>query len=295
MKKLIIVFAVLLFAVTVTAQERDIIYLKNGSVVKGSIMEYIPGKSVKIRTADGSIFVYSETEVDKIEKGTAGLKSVSENKTPGATGGASDVPALRKVVPEKPEVWTFGGGINYLFDFYKWTLSESTQGSADASAFISSKWSGEVYARVQYRPAKFALETGLSFSYKGFKQEVEDMQANYGQYYLGVPVTVKYYMKDTKHAFYLYAALKMDFLVASTYNLNGERFNNSHKLYKGVMPSLGFGFGWRMLKYGVSFPLSSSVFSKDLDKAMQEETSGQGYNGVESKVSYFTMSIGFVF
>lgn len=292
MKKLTIIFAVLLFAVTLMAQERDIIYLKNGSVIKGIIVEHILGESVKIKTADGSIFVYPETEVGKIEKEADKPPQVSVNKTPAGIAGTQ---AQQEVIPDKPKVWTFGGGVNYLFDFYKWTMSESSQGSVDASAWISSKWSGELYARVQYRPSKFALETGLSFSYKGFKQEVEDMLANYGQYYLGVPVTAKYYMKDTKHAFYLYATLKMDFLVASTYNLNGEKFSNSNKLYKGVMPSLGFGFGWRMLKYGVSFPLSSSVFSKELDNAMQGAASGSGYSGVESKVSYFTMSIGFVF
>lgn len=47
---------------------RDVVYLKNGSVVKGTITEQIPNQSLKMETSDGSIFVYQMSEVDKITK-----------------------------------------------------------------------------------------------------------------------------------------------------------------------------------------------------------------------------------
>jgi hypothetical protein len=47
---------------------RDVLYLKNGSVIKGVIVELIPEKTVKIETADGSVLVFNMSEVLKIAK-----------------------------------------------------------------------------------------------------------------------------------------------------------------------------------------------------------------------------------
>jgi hypothetical protein len=44
----------------------DIIYLKNGSILKGRIIEEIPGLQVKFQTKDGNIFVYEAERVEKI-------------------------------------------------------------------------------------------------------------------------------------------------------------------------------------------------------------------------------------
>lgn len=49
---------------------QDVVYLKNGSIIRGVIIEQIPEQSVKIRTADGSVFVYQMSEVEKITKET---------------------------------------------------------------------------------------------------------------------------------------------------------------------------------------------------------------------------------
>ncbi len=71
MKK-ILLFIVCFWAIklSVLAQinSQSIIYLKNGSVIRGSVIEQIPDKSVKIQTSDKSIFVYEINEVEKITK-----------------------------------------------------------------------------------------------------------------------------------------------------------------------------------------------------------------------------------
>lgn len=46
----------------------DVLYLKNGSMIRGKILEFVSGGNVKIQTADGSIFVYKSEEVEKIVK-----------------------------------------------------------------------------------------------------------------------------------------------------------------------------------------------------------------------------------
>ncbi len=47
---------------------QEVVYLKNGSVIRGVILEMVPEKSVKIQTSDGNIFVYQMSEVQKITK-----------------------------------------------------------------------------------------------------------------------------------------------------------------------------------------------------------------------------------
>ena len=53
----------------VSAQSfQEIVYLKNGSMIRGTIIEQVPNESLKIQTADGSVFVYKMSEVEKITK-----------------------------------------------------------------------------------------------------------------------------------------------------------------------------------------------------------------------------------
>ena len=46
----------------------DVVHLKNGGLIRGTIIEQIPGESLKIQTRDGSVFVYAMDEVAKISK-----------------------------------------------------------------------------------------------------------------------------------------------------------------------------------------------------------------------------------
>lgn len=57
-----------LISKVVFAQQPEVIYLKNGSIIKCTVLEQVFGESVKIKTSDGSIFVFKTDEVLKIEK-----------------------------------------------------------------------------------------------------------------------------------------------------------------------------------------------------------------------------------
>jgi len=50
-----------------TAYE-DVVYLKNGSIIHGTIIEQIPNESIKIQTKDRSVFVYKMDEILKLTK-----------------------------------------------------------------------------------------------------------------------------------------------------------------------------------------------------------------------------------
>lgn len=59
----------LLLAMIITAtanaqQLQDVVYLTNGSVIRGTLIEQVP--KVKIRTYDGSLWVFDQKEIDKI-------------------------------------------------------------------------------------------------------------------------------------------------------------------------------------------------------------------------------------
>jgi hypothetical protein len=70
MKQLFILFSFLFLSAFCYAQSYngDVVYLKNGSAIRGVIIEQVPNQSLKIKTADGSIFVYNISDVEKIAK-----------------------------------------------------------------------------------------------------------------------------------------------------------------------------------------------------------------------------------
>lgn len=47
---------------------QDVVYLKNGSIIRGVIIEQVPSKSLKIETVGKSVFVYKMDEIEKITK-----------------------------------------------------------------------------------------------------------------------------------------------------------------------------------------------------------------------------------
>jgi hypothetical protein len=54
---------------------QDVVYLKNGSVIRGVIIEQIPNKSIKIETADRNLFVYSMEDIEKLTKEKSVIKT----------------------------------------------------------------------------------------------------------------------------------------------------------------------------------------------------------------------------
>ena len=50
------------------SKTEDVVYLKNGTIVHGTIVQMIPNESVKIETADHNTFVFKMEEVEKITK-----------------------------------------------------------------------------------------------------------------------------------------------------------------------------------------------------------------------------------
>ena len=61
----------LFMGIAISAQAQnmaDVVYLKNGSVIKGIIVEQVPNESIKLQTWDGNLFVYKMDEIQKTTK-----------------------------------------------------------------------------------------------------------------------------------------------------------------------------------------------------------------------------------
>lgn len=55
-------------------QTLDVVYLTNGSVMRGKIEELVPGQQTRFRTTDGNLFVFDTKDIAKIEKEEVGEK-----------------------------------------------------------------------------------------------------------------------------------------------------------------------------------------------------------------------------
>ena len=56
-------------AIPVSAQQmEDVVRLRDGGVIRGTIIEHIPGESLKIQAPDGEVFVYNVGEIAEISR-----------------------------------------------------------------------------------------------------------------------------------------------------------------------------------------------------------------------------------
>lgn len=64
-------YFICLFSFTISFSQNnleEVVYLKDGSSIRGTIIEQVPNQTLKIQTKDGSVFVYKFIDVGKITK-----------------------------------------------------------------------------------------------------------------------------------------------------------------------------------------------------------------------------------
>ena len=64
----VFLFVLLSSFIIAKSNTEDVIYLKNGGIFRGKIVEQIPNKTIKIETADRNVFVFPMNEIDKFDK-----------------------------------------------------------------------------------------------------------------------------------------------------------------------------------------------------------------------------------
>ena len=106
MLRFILVACLTAFAVTAPAfaqQMEDVVHLKNGSIVRGTIIEQLLGESLKIQTQGGSVFVYTMDEIAKISKEPVEMSGrVDAKKDAPAPVAETETPSSQADEPDEP-------------------------------------------------------------------------------------------------------------------------------------------------------------------------------------------------
>jgi len=117
---------VALFCIRAEAQQagsQDVIYLKNGNIVRGTITERIPGERVTIETRDGSVFTFKFEEIERItrEKARGGERGGEPTRARSAASGDYMSKGRTYVGPSVGfsflgSVPNLGGNVEYALD-----------------------------------------------------------------------------------------------------------------------------------------------------------------------------------
>ncbi len=104
---LVIVLIFCAAALIAQTATRDVVYLKNGSVIHGMIIETIPNVSIKIQTADGNVFVYNFSDIEKYGK----------ESVPATESANSPMAPMAPAMSTSPSFSIFGGASFPMGDF----------------------------------------------------------------------------------------------------------------------------------------------------------------------------------
>ena len=219
MKKILLVLAgVVLMAGSAFAQQKqDVIYLKNGSSVRGTIVEQVPNESIKIQTDDGSVFFYAITDVEKMTKEGAiknhnwKVKYRGEVNFGYATGGKlKDVVGVLDSDVSRPYIETIHGVS--IADYI----------------FVGGGFGVQYYYGKQY----------------------EDGSDKWNNLTLPIFGNIKGMYPVTDH-FKPYISVSLGGTVVATSDLNEKSYGYSTKLKGGFYYDLGIGFQYKKLNFGV--------------------------------------------
>lgn len=133
--------ALLMWSVTSVgaSQLEDVVYLKDGTVVRGTIIDRNPGKSLRIRTADNRVLTYSAQQIFKVARQPTAT-SEGRRREPSVAGCLSGIiPGLGQFYNGEPAkgCLQFGmvsvGGAFALFVAYASVYDSFGGGSSDSS------------------------------------------------------------------------------------------------------------------------------------------------------------------
>lgn len=115
MKKILIFLALFLLSLTGAAQKstQDVIYLKNGTVVRGKIIERLPNQGIKVYTASRDMVEFKAEEIEKTE----------------TEKGGGDLIPVAEEVPTKEGSMIIGGSASIDFQKSKYEYPFSTSES----------------------------------------------------------------------------------------------------------------------------------------------------------------------
>lgn len=264
MKKLIIILLVSI-ATNLFAQSNfeEVIYLKNGSVINGIIIEEVPNLKIKIQTSDGNIFEYQMSEIEKFAKR---IPAKTEYNKPYQTSPQVIIqtPKFSDSTNPKPVV---------VKQNYKDFLKEGFIGITEIGTLFAGDSYGRNYTYFSFNQV-IGGRTSQHFSIgMGFGVDV-----NAEKYFriLKVPVTLdtRIYFIKKRFSPFLNIAPGYSF---ERINYKDSYFNVDSQIFHAFIANMGIGTEFKInKKIGVSFNIGGRLnVYPDLDN--DTEINGNGF------------------
>jgi hypothetical protein len=100
-----------LFSLAANAQTfTDVVHLKNGTIVRGVIIEQVPGKTIKVQTADALKIEINYSDIEKITKET----SITNKETSIHSGSSNATASLSAIGQKEPKKYFFTAGAGFI-------------------------------------------------------------------------------------------------------------------------------------------------------------------------------------
>jgi len=128
--------AVIMHVAALSQKMQDVVYLKNGSIIRGIVIEQVPGQSIKIQTKDGNAFVYKMEDIERMTREDAMETADGPASSGFAVGGHIGTDVTGGI--------GFGGGLAYILvpagsafgyefglDFFYHGYEETDEGSTE--------------------------------------------------------------------------------------------------------------------------------------------------------------------
>ena len=221
------------------AQNRtvDEIYLQNGSVLKGRIVEEEPGKTLTFETGDGSRFVYPISDVKKIVRGTVQLRTPLYN--------ASRISYYSLNLGMATD---FGSSIGTGFSPVDLNFGIGKSGFGIALSFGGTTYAHSTYYNNEYKVTAITnishLAVGPSFTWS-FPTIALTPRALLGYGRANVVLkSSKATVEEGTKGFFLGVGMHTRFFTTHRWNLllglDYQHFND----YNGMNVSVGFAYTW---------------------------------------------------
>ncbi len=235
--KLLLVLLISFISISmVEAQSlQEVVYLKNGSIIRGTVIELVPNASLKIKTADGSVFACKMEEVTKITKepyapptSSSRTEEKKDNdnrygweKAPRYRGfiGDSYILPTGDIEEDRTFLWTshgcqimpylyagIGAGVNYWLDSESWSVPVFAHVRGELHKLFHKNFSPYFDTKIGYSFADceglyFAPQVGCHFYF--------------GHSKTGISVGVGYTLQNLKYDWQYYGHKENGYLNAS--------------------------------------------------------------------------------
>jgi hypothetical protein len=228
------------FSLSAQTNQQDVVYLTNGSIIKGKLLLFEPTGVIKIEILGGSVFVYPSSEVVKISKEAILRPSININKTKDYFKGTGFTHrfSLETMLGQSQYGIMPGFGLHYQSNYHLHRLL-GLGGGVGINTFLELSFV-PVYANIKgyFMKSSATLYYDLNIGY-GIILPSYHINSN-GGFYIRPAFGLRFSSSSSLHLF-LDFGYNIQFANTETYDWNNNSIYYKHIFYR---PSLRFGLSF---------------------------------------------------